>query len=162
MDTAEQRSAGIILYTMRNGVPYVLLMVQNNGRYKRKGKKKVIDIGAKGAIEEGEDEGAAALREAEEETGVRPAIEKDFREVAKYRYKDILWKTGRMTHISKSVVYFLALLSEEDARRIKISHEHLSFRFVNIDDAIKEAGKASQKRIRRKVRDYVKNIKKRG
>jgi len=161
MDNAEQRSAGVILCTLRDGEPYVLLMVQNSKKYKRKGEEDVMDIGAKGAIENGEDERAAALRETEEETGIRPELEKSFREVTKYYYEDILWKTGRMTHINKTVTYFLALINENDAKRIKISHEHLSYKFVKIDDAIKGVGKAGQKRLLRKVRKYIKNKNKR-
>ncbi len=156
MDTASQRSAGVIMCTIRNGAVHVLLMVQDNSRYGRSGNDKIIDIGAKGALEKGEDEVAAALREAEEETGVRPAIEKGFREVAKYYYEDVLWKTGRMTRIGKSVTYFLALLTSRQADGIRMSHEHVSCRFVGIDDAIGKVRKAGQKRVLRKVREYAK------
>lgn len=68
-----KHSAGILLYRLRGGAPEVLLVLPGGPFWRNK------DIGAwqipKGAIEDGEDLLAAALREFEEELGVRPAGE---------------------------------------------------------------------------------------
>ncbi len=155
MDKAEQQSAGTILCMLKDGDAYVLLMTQNSDRYKRMEKTPVVDIGAKGNIESGENEEIAAMRETEEETGITPKFEKDFKEVTTYYYDDILWKTGKMTHIHKTVTYFLSFISPDDIKKIKMSHEHLDYKLVKIDDAIKETTKEGQKSILKKVKSYV-------
>ncbi|MCL6450511.1 MAG: NUDIX hydrolase [Acetobacteraceae bacterium] len=86
-----ERSAGGVVYSVRDGEVLVLMILDRFGRWSL----------PKGLIDPGESEAAAALREVREETGVEGTVEARLGETS-YYYFDA--DRGR---IAKRVVYFL-------------------------------------------------------
>ncbi len=159
METAEQKSAGAILCMVNDGDIEILLLYQNNSRYNRESREPVVDIGPKGQLNENEDERQAALREIKEETGLTPKLDDKFREELDYSYDDISRETGRMTRISKKVVFFLAYITQDDIEKITLSQEHLGCKMVRIDEAIGGTRHRNQKRILGVVKRYIEDKK---
>jgi bis(5'-nucleosidyl)-tetraphosphatase len=101
------RSAGFVLFRQDGDRRIFLLLRHNNGGHWSF---------PKGRIEREESEFAAALRETREETGIRVGVPvSGFRSVSRYRFS----RDGRP--VEKSVVYFLAEVSEHEVR---LSGEH--------------------------------------
>lgn len=83
----------------------------------------------KGHIEEGETDKETALRELEEETGIKEdevELHEDFREEIEYFYK----KRDELSH--KKVIYFLG---EVETKEVTISEEHQDFEWLPFEDA---------------------------
>ena len=146
-------SAGAIVCVI-NGQPKVLLLTQSNSFYKRRSKARVLDIGPKGRIEDGEDAVAAAEREIKEEIGVKPLMDTNFRAVKDYEFLDRDQK-GNSIRVRKSVVYFLALLRSGEAGNIRISPEHSKFEVVTFKEAIRKAKHQSDRDILSQCEEYV-------
>jgi ADP-ribose pyrophosphatase YjhB (NUDIX family) len=142
LPTTKETSAGALVYSFRGKIPYIVLMVQDNAFYKREGeaaKRKVVDIGPKGGMNEGEDILEAASREIEEETGLTLEIKTDFHEENSYSFIDIARRgpyAGKRANIIKTVVYYAAEASEAEIKRIKLSPEHKEMMIVPLDKAI--------------------------
>jgi 8-oxo-dGTP pyrophosphatase MutT (NUDIX family) len=82
----------------------------------------------KGKIDAGETERQAAVREISEEAGLPPVtLDPTFRHVVHYTYR-----RGRQM-VKKDVVYFLA---RTDTAEIRISWEHVAFRWAALADAL--------------------------
>lgn len=155
MDIIEQTSAGAILCVKKDADTDVVLLVQNNAFYKRSKKEAVIDIGPKGRVNKGETIKDAALREIREETGLDVTLDEGFMKELHYEFEDIAHETGRMARIKKTVMFYIAYISESDIDRIKLSEEHIGCRLLPIDDAIKQIRHENQKEILRAVAGYV-------
>jgi len=83
----------------------------------------------KGHVEKGETEGRAMRREVFEETGIRDLeLVPKFRETIKYFFK---WE-GKT--VFKIVVFYLGETKEEN---IKISSEHMGYKWLEYEDAMK-------------------------
>ncbi|MCS7097523.1 MAG: NUDIX domain-containing protein [Candidatus Methanomethyliaceae archaeon] len=112
-----EKSAGFLIFR-RQGDDIKYLFLINKGKY---------DI-PKGLQMPEEDELKTALRELEEETGIKDVkIIPFFRKKAEYHYK---W-AGES--IKKEVVYFLG---EIDRENIIISEEHDGYIWMNKDEAL--------------------------
>ncbi|MEM2760638.1 MAG: bis(5'-nucleosyl)-tetraphosphatase [Nitrososphaerales archaeon] len=115
----EERSAGAVLFTDKNGKIEYLLLHYPTGHW---------DF-AKGNIEEGEDELDTVKREVREETSI-DSIEfiDGFRKKISYNYK----RNGRFVH--KEVIFYLAKTNAQDVR---LSFEHKGYKWLNYEDAMK-------------------------
>jgi len=118
MPVCHERSAGALLYRGDRSDPHFLLL--DYGRY--------WDF-PKGHVEKGEDDIDAARRELAEETRIEDVtFDPDFRHEMTYFFRDR--KKGL---IKKTAVFFLG---HTDAKKIKISHEHVGGEFLPYEQAL--------------------------
>ena len=102
----------------------------------------------KGNIEEGETDEETIKREVMEETGIDDiAIIKEFREKIHYFYmlNDEL--------VSKEVVFHLA---ETEKDKIKLSFEHMDFKWLNFEEAMKKLTFENAKNVLKKADGFLK------
>lgn len=81
----------------------------------------------KGAVEKGETEVQAAIREIREETGIEvTSFMNGFRRKIEYRYR----KANQLSH--KQVVFFLA---RSQTREVRLSYEHAKYEWLTWEQA---------------------------
>ena len=113
-----ERSAGIIMLREENGKVYILLLKKPSGYWEC----------PKGKIRSTETTIEAALREVQEETGIRTVEVLDgFKHEIYYKY------VRHPYEIKKSVTYYVGFTNEKEVR---ISDEHLDFGWFELDDII--------------------------
>ena len=113
-----ERSAGVLVYRQEAGLTLFLLL--DYGRY--------WDF-AKGHLEKGEDDTAAALRELGEETGINDVtLHPTFSREITY-----FFRKGKVL-IHKSVNFFLGEVTDE---AVTISHEHKGYTWAPADEALR-------------------------
>ncbi|OYT35480.1 MAG: diadenosine tetraphosphate hydrolase [Candidatus Aenigmarchaeota archaeon ex4484_52] len=101
----------------------------------------------KGRIERKETEKQTAIREIKEETDIDDLIFYDtFREEIKYKFKHNNYL------INKTVVFFLCKTNMFD---IKLSNEHINFKWLKIKDAIKLATHKNTKDVLKKADEFI-------
>lgn len=117
----QEKSAGVIIVTLNGNRALYLLLHYGWGHWGF----------PKGNIEAGENDIQAAMREAQEETGLsNVSLINGFREKIEYHYR----RNQQLVH--KEVVYFLAeTKAGEDA--IILSHEHSGFKWAEFKDAMR-------------------------
>jgi len=113
----QEKSCGMVVFREASGRRFYLLLHYEEGHW---------DF-PKGHAEEGESETATALRELEEETGIKDVTFVPFRERIEYFY------TNKGKKIHKEVYFFLARTSASD---VKLSYEHIGFEWLAYDDAL--------------------------
>lgn len=137
MDEFDEKSAGIILYSEKQGTKLFLLLHYPSGHW---------DF-IKGRIEKNERPMDAAVREAREETGITDIRFVDgFEEKIQYAYQH----DGRM--IKKQVVFFLA---ETDTTDITLSDEHLNSAWLEFDSALNKTTYQNAKNLLKKSKGLV-------
>jgi 8-oxo-dGTP pyrophosphatase MutT (NUDIX family) len=142
LPSIKQISGGVIVYTRQDGQIKILLLEQNNVRYKRTKKnarKKVIDIGPSGRVEGSETVFEAALRELKQETNLDLDVSEDYTDSYSYVFEGVAYEgehKGEKAKIVKTRTYYLASASEEQLKSLKLSDEHISYRFATLDEAI--------------------------
>ena len=136
-----EKSAGLILFkNEKNNREYLLL--ENNGKWGF----------PKGNINENESELNAALRECEEETGIKKLkIIPGFKKNEDYIYKDIY--TGSNELVKKNVVYYLA---ETNEQKITISFEHQNYAWLTHEKAETKLKTKNIKKILEEAEKYLK------
>lgn len=128
-----ERSAGVILFYKDDGEPLFLLL-HYRGRYWGF---------PKGLIESGESVKEAAIREANEETGIETLLFiEDFKEKIEYSYK----RSG--TTIHKQVTYFLA---ETEQKTVKLSFEHSGYKWLNFNKTMNQIIYQNDRKILKKA-----------
>lgn len=133
----DERSAGIVLFREDNTKKLFLLLHYLSGHW---------DF-IKGRIEKNEHLKEAAIREAQEETGITDIEFIDgFEEKIQYRYQ----YDGRQ--VRKEVVFFLAKTRTAD---VKISDEHLDHIWLEFDDAYEKTTYQNAKSLLRKSKSLV-------
>lgn len=142
-----EKSAGAIIYILKNGEPHYLLLHYPSGHWEF----------AKGHIEEGENPEQAALREIQEETGISDIkIIPGFKEHARYFFKksyDLVGEAKKKAPwVFKLVTFYLAETKTED---VKISKEHQGFLWAPYDEAVKKLTFKNAKALLKKANDYV-------
>lgn len=138
----EERSAGAVLFYNDNGIRKYLLLKHRRGHW---------DL-PKGNIELGEDPIETAERELIEETGIRKFRFYDgYREVIEYYYRR---RGGILVH--KKVIFFLAEALSND---VKISSEHIDYRWVDYSSALELATFKNTRNLIEKAEKFLSNIK---
>ncbi len=112
-----QFSAGAVIYR-NDGKPKFLLLRRHNGSY---------DL-PKGHIEEGESAEMAARREIREETGLAPEFIPCFKTTTRYFFNE------RGKKVLKTLRLFIA---RTDSSFVRISYEHITYDWVDFDQAVK-------------------------
>jgi len=136
----QERSAGLVVFRMGDGVPSFLLLHYGRGHWGF----------PKGIIEAGEAEEEAAIREAEEETGLSNfMLLNDFKEKIEYFYR----RGGEAVH--KEVVYFLAETQERD---VKLSFEHRGYEWLEFNEALNRLSFDNDKKILRKANAAIEGL----
>ena len=134
----QEKSAGIILYHDNSSREYLLLHYPA-GHWDY----------PKGHVEEGEVETETALREMEEETGIKEEeinLYDDFRETIDYIYQ----KGSELSH--KEVVFFLG---ESDTKRVKVSREHQDYIWLTYEEAIEKLTFNNAKKLLKKIKEHL-------
>lgn len=135
----KEKSAGIVIFYMGRKEPLFLLLHYPQGHF---------DF-PKGHIEKGEDPLTTALRETEEETGLKSLrIIEGFEEKIHYFYK------FKETLHYKEVVYFLA---ESNTKEVKLSYEHKGFKWLPYKKALKTITFDNSKNILKKAFRFLKD-----
>lgn len=143
----KEKSAGAVIYRMENNVPHYLLLHYPSGHWEF----------AKGHIEEGEKPEAAAVREIEEETGIKNiTLIPGFKQYSKYFFKKSYDLEGEAKKtapwVFKLVVFYLV---EANTKDVKISHEHKGFLWLPLDGALKKLTFKNAKELLKKANDYI-------
>ena len=134
----EERSAGVVLFNRAEGLQFLVLKYPS-GHW---------DF-VKGNIEQGEGEEETVKRELLEETGINNiTLHKGFNEKAEYHY----YRKNKIVH--KIVSYYLAETEQKD---VKISFEHLDYRWEDHDNVLKLITFDNSKDILRKGSQLIKN-----
>ncbi len=138
----EYSAGGVVFRISRNGRPEVLLVAVKDG--------KVWTI-PKGLIEKGESKESTAIREVQEEGGVRGEIV-NFIDKVEYWY---VWpdETGKKVKRHKTVYYYLMKYVEGDPSQHDF--EVNDARWFDIDDAIKIVKYSSDKQILRRAKELI-------
>ena len=135
----QQKSAGLVVYCLKNNEPYFLML-----------KYQTYWGFTKGLLEEGEDNRTAAIREAEEEAGLKNLeILQDFEEKQSFFFK----LDGEL--IKKDCTFFLAKTSESQASETKISLEHGDFCWLRLNDAIQKTRIKANKELLKKAYEFI-------
>lgn len=100
----------------------------------------------KGLVEKGESEEETALREAEEETGMKVKLLSGFKERINYNYKF----DGEP--IKKEVIFFIA---EAPSAEVKLSQEHEDFKWLKFEEAFRLVKYRNQKEILKRAHEFV-------
>jgi 8-oxo-dGTP pyrophosphatase MutT (NUDIX family) len=139
MPLRQERSAGVLLYRVDRSWAQPHFLLLDYGKY--------WDY-AKGHVEKGEDDLAAATRELAEETGITDAqFDADFRHEMTYFFRDR--KKGL---IKKTVIFFLARTKATD---VKISHEHVGAEFLPYQEALERVTYKNAKEALRAAKAFL-------
>jgi 8-oxo-dGTP pyrophosphatase MutT (NUDIX family) len=138
-----EKSAGAIIFRKGRGKIYYLLL-----NYASIGKVEKTYWGfSKGHIEKGEKGIDAIIREIKEETGIKHLkFLTGFKEVEKYFFK----YKGKT--IFKKVYY---LLAETKTKEIKLSFEHLGYKWLPYKKALEKLSFKNAKRILKKANEFL-------
>lgn len=134
----KEQSAGIVVFNKKGSEIRYLLLHYQPGHW---------DF-PKGHIEGRETEKETAIRETKEETGLEDIkIISGFREDIKYYFR----AEGRT--IFKTVAFFLA---ETNSEEIIISPEHIGYKWLAFESALKQLSFKNAKNILKKADEFIK------
>jgi bis(5'-nucleosidyl)-tetraphosphatase len=139
----QEASSGIIVFRrFQNERRYLLLHYHYRGDY--------WDF-SRGNIKKGEAAKEAAIRETKEETGL--SVEQlrfieGFEEKVKWHYR----LRGKTIH--KQVTYYLAESASED---VQISEEHVGYKWLGFEDALRILRYENSKKILLKAEGFLRN-----
>ncbi len=136
----KERSAGAIVFRKEKEPIYLLLHYE----------AKHWDF-PKANDEKGEKDLDTVTREIKEETGIKDIeIIKDFKEKIHYYFK------FKNELISKEVIFYLAKTS---IKQVKLSFEHIGFKWLTFDKAIEQLTFKNAKEILEKAHEFLKTHK---
>lgn len=135
-----EKSAGAVVFKKEDGkILYLLLEYKHKREY----------YGfPRGNVEEGEDEKETARREIKEETNLDVEFIDGFREATNWFYR------RESDVVSKKVIFFLAEAKSSD---VKISEEHIGYKWLPFEKAIDVLNFENSKGILRKAEDFLSN-----
>ena len=134
----QERSAGAIVFKKNGVVKYLLLHYKFKTDY--------WDF-PRGNIEKDEYEHETALREIEEETGIKDVrLKKGFEEKVNWFYM----RGGK--RVFKEVIFFLAETRKE---AVKLSKEHIGYAWLSYDNAVKRLTFKNAKGVLDKANEFL-------
>ena len=138
-----EKSAGAVIFRKEGGkIYYLLLHYPSNAKAPRE----YWDF-PKGHIEKGENLEETAKREVEEETGLKDIkLIEGFKEWIKYFFK------FKGKNIFKIVTFFLA---ETKTKEVKVSFEHIGFKWLPYEEAIEKLTFKNAKEILKKANEFI-------
>lgn len=146
---AFEKSVGAVIYRKQDGEIKFLLLHYKSGHW---------DF-PKGHVESAETDEETLRREVREETGIRQLeILPGFSETTEFYYEakgDEMkrrLKERKGTKIEKKVIYYLAKTKEE---KIKISHEHVGFVWLNYAESLRKITYENSKEVLRKLNQHI-------
>lgn len=138
-----EKSAGAIIFRKEEGKIYYLLLHYPSGARAR---KDYWDL-PKGHIEKGEKAEETVIREIEEETGLKDVkFIEGFKETIKYFFK------SEEKNILKFVTFYLL---ETKENKIKISFEHINYKWLIYTESLKQLKFKNAKEIIKKANDLI-------
>ena len=150
-----EKSAGAVIFREDGDKIFYLLLHYPSSA---KASKEYWDF-PKGHIEKGENLEETAKREVEEETGLKDLkLIEGFKEWIKYFFKLTLrqnhqFGTGREgKNVFKIVTFFLA---ETKTKEVKVSFEHIGFKWLPYEEAIEKLTFKNAKEILKKANDFI-------
>jgi len=105
----------------------------------------------RGNIEKGETADQTAAREIKEETGI-DSDKNEFKIINGFLEKSKWFYQWNGKKIMKQAKYFLAETKKED---VKISEEHLEFKWLEFDDALKQLTYNNSKRVLKAAHKFL-------
>jgi bis(5'-nucleosidyl)-tetraphosphatase len=139
-----ERSVGAVIYIREGGKIYYLLL--HYPSMSHRAKENYWDF-PKGHIEKGERAEDTARREAEEETGLKDVkIVGGFKETIKYFFK------FQEKNILKFATFYLA---ETKTKEVKISKEHIGFKWLPYEEALSQLKFKNAKEILQKANNFL-------
>lgn len=143
----KEKSAGAIIYLIKDNEPYYLLLHYPSGHWEF----------AKGHIEEGESNEETVRREIEEETGIKDLkIVPGFKEYAKYFFKKSYGLEGearkKAPWVFKLVVFYLG---QTNTQLVKISKEHKGFAWLPYEQAVKKVTYKNAKSMLARAHEHL-------
>jgi len=137
-----EKSAGAVIFRKNKEIKYLLLHYPSSAKAPRE----YWDF-PKGHIEKGEKIEETVKREVEEETGLKDIkFVEGFKEWIKYFFK----YKGKT--VFKIVTFYSA---EAKSEKVKISGEHIGYKWLPYEEAIEELTFKNAKEILRKANDYL-------
>jgi len=152
-----EKSAGAIIFHKNKKIEYLLLHYPSGSRTS-KPRSRVTSLRGrdywdlpKGHIEKGEKEIDAVKREVQEETGLEDIkIIDGFKEWIKYFFRH------KNKTIFKMVTFYLA---ETKTKNIKISPEHIGYKWLSYEEALGQLTFNNAKEILKRAKDFLrKNV----
>lgn len=132
-----EKSAGAVIFRKDNGKIYYLVLHYEMGHWGF----------PKGHIGKGEELEDTARREIREETGIKDLeFTSGFKEWIKYFFK------LKKKNIFKIVTYFLA---ETKTKRIKLSFEHIGYKWLPYEETLKQLTFDNTKAILKKANRFL-------
>ncbi len=144
-----EKSAGVVIFRREGNELHYLLLHYGLGPARNASRS---DVGGhwgfpKGHIEQGESLEQTALREAKEETGIEDIkFIEGFKEWIKYFYKQ------ENKNIFKIVTY---LLAETKTKEVKISYEHIGYKWLAYEQALEQLTFKNTKEILKKANKFL-------
>lgn len=139
-----EKSAGAIIFYLRNNEPHFLLL-----------EYPTYWGFVRGKIERDETVEQTIKREAKEEANISELkILEGFKHTQGWFYK----LKGRLRR--KFALYFLAEISQQQAKKVRISFEHKSFKFLKLEDALKIMRIKNEREMLEKAAAFIHNYKK--
>jgi bis(5'-nucleosidyl)-tetraphosphatase len=133
-------SAGFLVYRIENNIRKFLILHYPGGHF---------DF-PKGHLEKGEYPIEAAIRELEEETGIKDIdIKKDFEEPIIYQFR-----RGEMI-VNKTVTFYLAETKDE---AVQISDEHRDYVWLEYEPAVQKVTFENARLILRKAEKLLNSL----
>jgi len=138
-----EKSAGAVIFREDGDKIFYLLLHYPSSA---KASKEYWDF-PKGHIEKGENLEETAKREVEEETGLKDLkLIEGFKEWIKYFFK------FKGKNVFKIVTFFLA---ETKTKEVKVSFEHIGFKWLPYEEAIEKLTFKNAKEILKKANDFI-------
>ncbi len=135
-----EKAAGVIIYYMRDNEP-LFLMLEYDTYWGF----------VRGQIEKDETIEDTIIRETKEEANLSNInILKGFKETQQWFYK----LKGQLRR--KFAVYLLAEIAEEEAKKVRVSFEHKSFKFAKVDEALSLMRIENEKKMLEKAYKFIK------
>jgi bis(5'-nucleosidyl)-tetraphosphatase len=141
-----EKSVGAVVFRREGNKIYYLLL--HYPSVSHRAERNYWDF-PKGHIEKGEKPEATVKREVEEETGLKDAVFiNGFKETIKYFFK------FKGKNILKFATFYLM---ETGTKDIKISYEHIGFKWLPYEEALEQLAFKNAKEILEKANNFLKS-----